>query len=151
SWFVFSGTFLFAALGILPGLYIAATWSSMRLGKIRSSFRQSLAQHGQVLVPLGLMAWIVFTISFAFVKFAYVLPAISDPFGWGWNLVGISKPAGVGAANYFSLILQVIVLTVGLFWSSRVAIRISESIRQAIPMISFAGLFSLIILWLLVG
>ena len=151
SWFVFSGTFLFAAFVIFPGLFMAATWSSMRLGKIHSSFRQSLAQHSQVLVPLGLMTWIAFTISFAFVKFAYVLPAISDPFGWGWNLIGITKPAGIGAANYFSLILQVTILAMGLLWSSRVALRISESIRQAIPMLAFSGLFSLIILWLLVG
>jgi len=98
-----------------------------------------------------LMAWIEFTISFAFVKFGYVLPAVSDPLGWGWNLIGLSKTAGVGEATSFSLNLQVAILMVGLYWSSRVACRISETIRQAAPLIAFSGLFTLAMLWLLVG
>jgi hypothetical protein len=97
------------------------------------------------------MAWIAFTISFAFVKFGYVLPVVSDPLGWGWNLIGLSKTAEVGEATSFSLILQVALLMVGLFWSSRVARRISETIRQAAPLIAFSGLFTLAMLWLLVG
>jgi hypothetical protein len=42
-------------------------------------------------------------------------------------------------------------LTVGLFWSSRVALRISETIRQAAPLIAFSSLFTMAMLWLLVG
>ena len=42
-------------------------------------------------------------------------------------------------------------LMVGLFWASRVARRISESARQAAPLIAFSGLFTLAMLWLLVG
>ena len=96
SWFLFSGIFLAAALGVLPGLYAAAVWASMRLGTQKTTLRQSLAQYSQVLVPLGLLAWIAFTISFAFTKFSYVLPVVSDPLGWGWNLIGMSGAAWVG-------------------------------------------------------
>jgi hypothetical protein len=151
AWFLFSGAFLAAALGILPGLYLAATWAAARLGPARASLRQSLAHYSQVLVPLGLMAWIAFTISFAFVKFGYVLPVVSDPLGWGWNLMGISWTAGVGEATSFSLLLQVAALSGGLFWSSRVARRISENSRQAAALIGFSGLYTLGMLWLLVG
>ena len=151
TWFLFSGAFLLTALGILPGLYMGATWAANRLGKTRANLRQSLAYYSQMLVPLGLMAWIAFTISFAFVKFDYVLPVVSDPLGWGWNLIGASKTAGVGEATSYSLLLQVAVLAGGLFWSSRVARRISDSARQAAPLIAFSGLFILAMLWLLVG
>jgi hypothetical protein len=151
DWFLFSGSFLLTALGILPGLYLGATWAANRLRATHANLRQSLAHYSQVLVPLGLMAWIAFTISFAFVKFGYVLPVVSDPLGWGWNLIGLSKTAGVGEATSFSLILQVAILMVGLFWASRVACRISETIRQAAPLIAFSGLFTLAMLWLLVG
>jgi len=151
DWFLFAGVFLVTALGVLPGLYTASTWVANRLGSARASLRKSLAHYSQVLVPLGLMAWIAFTISFAFVKFGYVLPVVSDPLGWGWNLIGLSKTAEVGEATSFSLILQVALLMVGLFWSSRVARRISETIRQAAPLIAFSGLFTLAMLWLLVG
>ncbi len=151
DWFLFAGAFLITALGILPGLYVGATWAANRFGSTNASLRKSLAHYSQVLVPLGLMVWIAFTISFAFVKFGYVLPVVTDPLGWGWNLLGLTKSAGVGETTSFSLVLQVAMLTVGLFWSSRVALRISETIRQAAPLIAFSSLFTMAMLWLLVG
>lgn len=150
-WFLFAGAFLLVTLGILPGLYVVSVCISMRMGTEKTTLRKALAQYSQVLVPLGLMAWIAFTVSFAFAKFSYVLPVISDPLGWGWNLVGLSNTAWVGQSTSFSLLLQVIILTVGLFWSSRVAGRITESAKQALPLIVFSGIFSFGMLWLLVG
>lgn len=150
-WLLFAGVFIVVALGVLPGLYIAAVWASMRLGAIKTTLRQSLAQFSQLLVPLGMMAWIAFTISFAFAKFSYVLPVISDPLGWGWNLIGMSGTSWVGQSTSFSLLLQVVLLAVGLFWASRVARRITESVKQALPLIAFSIIFSLSMLWLLIG
>jgi polyferredoxin len=151
SWFLFSGVFLTAALGVLPGLYAIAVWISMRVGTVRTTLRQALAHSSQVLVPLGLMAWIAFTVSFAFAKFSYVLPVVSDPLGWGWNLIGMTGKAWVGQTSSAILLVQVILLAVGLFWASRVARRITASNRQALPLIAFSGVFSLGMLWLLVG
>ena len=151
AWFIFSGVFLAVSLGLLPGLYAVAVWASVRMGGTKTTFRQALALHSQVLVPLGMLAWIAFTVSFAFTKFSYVLPVISDPLGWGWNLIGMSGTAWVGQTSSFSLLLQVILLGAGLFWASRVARRITQSARQAMPMIAFSGIFSLGMLWLLVG
>jgi hypothetical protein len=136
---------------ILPGLFGGSTWLSNRFGKLKTSFRKALAYYSQVLVPLGLMGWIAFTISFAFVKFAYVLPVISDPLGLGWNLLGTTGNAGVGQSTSFSLLLQVLILSVGMVWSTRVARRISESMKQAIPLIVFSGAFTVSLLWLLIG
>jgi NAD-dependent dihydropyrimidine dehydrogenase PreA subunit len=151
SWFIFAGIFLAAALGILPGLYAAAVWATLQLGSAKTSLRQALANYSQVLVPLGLLAWIAFTVSFAFAKFSYVLPVVSDPFGWGWNLIGMSGTAAVGQSTSFSLLLQVILLAVGLYLTSRVARRITQSARLALPLIAFSGVFSLGMLWLLIG
>ncbi len=151
AWWLFSGVFLAAALGLMPGLYAAAAWASLRLGAAKKPLRQALAQYSQVLVPLGMLAWIAFTVSFAFTKFAYVLPVISDPLGWGWDLIGKTGTAWVSQASSFSLLLQVVLLAVGLFWASRVARRITDSVRQAMPLIAFSGLFSLGMLWLLIG
>jgi NAD-dependent dihydropyrimidine dehydrogenase PreA subunit len=151
SWFVFAGTFLLLALAGLPGLYTLAVWASGKFDSPRTTFRKGLAHHSQVLIPLGLMAWIAFTISFAFTKFSYVLPVVSDPLGWGWNLIGMTGKAWVGQATSFNQLLVVAVLTVGLFWASRVARSIVKSARQSIPMIAFSTVFSVAILWLLVG
>ena len=151
DWFLFAGIFLIFSLVLLPGLYaLCASWAN-QLGKKRRSLQKALAYYSQALVPLGLMAWIAFTISFAFVKFSYVLPVVSDPLGWGWNLLGLQTKASVGQSLAFSLVLQVIVLAAGLFWTIRVTRRISESNRQSLPLILFSSAFTLGMLWLLIG
>ncbi len=151
SWFTFAGAFLVIALAVLPGLYALVVWASAKFSGLQITLRENLAQQGQVLVPLGLMAWIAFTISFAFTKFSYVLPVISDPLGWGWNLIGMTNKAWVGQATSFSLLLEVAVLAVGLFWSSRVARQMVNSAKQSLPMIAFSAVFTVAMLWLLVG
>lgn len=151
QWFIYVAIFLTSALVIMPGLFSIAVWFSTQLGKLKTNFRKALAYNSQVLVPLGLMGWIGFTVSFAFVKFAYVLPVISDPLGFGWNLLGIAGNAGVGQSTTFSILLQILILSVGMFWSTRVARRISVSMKQATPLIAFSGIFSITLLWLLVG
>jgi hypothetical protein len=45
------------------------------------------------LVPLGLAAWMAFTVSLVFANLSYALPVMSDPFGWGWNLLGTNDVA----------------------------------------------------------
>jgi polyferredoxin len=151
GWLIFAGSFLLIGLGLLPGLYVLAVWIGARLDRSPSSLRTALAHASPALVPLGLMAWIAFTISFALSKAGYVLPVLSDPLGWGWNLLGVSSQALVGQTTSFSLMLQVSVLTLGLFWSVRVARRISASVRQALPIAGFAFAFTLAMSWLLVG
>jgi hypothetical protein len=151
QWFLFSGIFLGLALVLLPALYASAVWLSDRLERQKTDLRKSLAHYSQVLVPLGLMAWIAFTVSFAFTKFSYVLPVVSDPLGWGWNLIGMTGLANVGQTTSLNLLIQTIVLAAGLFWSSRVAFRISATLKSALPLIAISGIFSLAMLWLLVG
>ncbi len=151
AWFLFAGLFLLIALAIIPGIYTFAVWISKKLGNQDVSLKKSLAHQSQVLVPLGLMAWIAFTISFALAKFSYVLPVISDPLGWGWNLLGAVAKPWVGQSTSFSLLLQIIVLAIGLFWSSRVAFKITRSRKQALPMIAFSVFTTIGMLWLLIG
>ena len=151
KWFLFAGIFMVSALILLPGFYASCVSWAHKLSKEQRTLQKALAHYSQVLVPLGLMAWIAFTISFAFVKFGSVLPVISDPLGWGWNLLRLQTKVGVGQSSTFVQILQVIVLAAGLFWTTRVTRRISESNRQSLPLILFSSVFTLAMLWLLIG
>ena len=151
SWRVYAGLFLAAALVFLPAVFAAAVWLSRRLGKGEGSFQSALAMYGQALVPLGMMAWIAFTVSFALSKFSCGLPVLFEPFGWGWHLPGAVAVSGVGGVSALSLVSQVSVLAVGLSWSSRVARRVASSLRAAVPVIGFTGMLCLGMLWLLVG
>ena len=154
AWWLFAGAFLLLTLAVLPGLYAMAVWAGQKMAGAKESFRTALARQGQALVPLGLLAWMAFTVSFAFVKFGYILPVLSDPLGQGWNLFGTAGAAGVGEATPFSLMLQVALLGLGLFWACRVAGRTAGpkgSLRLAAPLIVFSSLFTLAMAWLLVG
>jgi ferredoxin len=149
SWWAFSGGFLLLALVILPAMFILAVWLSARLAHPQLDLRQTLAHRSQVLVPLGLMAWIAFTISFALTKAGTIPSVLSDPLGWGWNLFGMAGQAGTGQVTLLSLTVQAVVLAVGLAWSCRVARRISASLREALPLAVFAFFFNSTMLWLL--
>jgi hypothetical protein len=40
------------------------------------------------LIPLGLALWAAFFVDTVLVNFTFILMTFSDPFGWGWNLLG---------------------------------------------------------------
>ncbi len=151
SWWAFAAGFLTLALLLMPGFYAVCVWLADRWSRQRTPLRQSLAHYGQVLVPLGLMAWIAFTISFAFTKFNYVIPVLSDPLGFGWNILGAAGKAWVGENTQLSMLAQTLLLGGGTLWTARVAGRISADFRRGLPMILFAIVFNLCMLWLLVG
>lgn len=148
-WWAFAGGFLLLALVFLPALFILAVWLSARQEPSPLSLRRTLAHHSQVLVPLGLMAWIAFTISFALTKAGTIPAVLSDPLGWGWNLFGTAGQSGASQITPLSLTLQAGALAVGLVWSCRVARRISSSLRKALPLAVFAFIFTSIMFWLL--
>lgn len=77
------------------------------------------------LVPMGLFAWIAFSLAFLFVNGSYILMVLNDPFGWGWNLFGLQGLAWTPVMTGWLPLLQAIVLAGGVAISSYVAYRIS--------------------------
>jgi len=150
QWLAFALSFLALAAGALPGLYAAA----VVLGGGRSSswkgFKQRLGENATLLLPLGLFAWIAFTVSFALPKLSYVLIVLSDPLGQGWNLLGAAWPLWNPGTAAFSPILQVVLLMAGLFLAVKTAAR-GQNRRMTTSLSLFALGFSLAMLWLLIG
>jgi len=77
------------ALGVLPLLF----WLLTSLGLVLSrqtevttaaAFQQSLP----AVLPLGIAMWAVFFVDTLMSNFTFVLMTLSDPFGWGWDLLG---------------------------------------------------------------
>jgi polyferredoxin len=146
EWLLYALAFLVFAGLVLPGLYALA----VRLGGPAANFRQSLAQSSRPLLPLGLAAWVAFTISFAFAKISYVLPVISDPLGRGWDLFGTASIHFAPDVSLLSPLLQAAVLLGGLVWTGRVAAR-DQAPRRALAVQGFALLVTLSLMGLLIG
>jgi hypothetical protein len=96
-----------------------------------------------------------FTLSFVLVNSSYAWPVLSDPFGWGWNLLGT---AGIKWTPYlpgFVPYLQTPILIGGLVVAIGLALRTArqhdQSPRAALPVIAFCSAFVLVMLWLDLG
>ncbi|RPI30194.1 MAG: 4Fe-4S binding protein [Chloroflexota bacterium] len=156
AWFGYAAGLLGLNLVVLPGLFALAVWSGQKWAGFSGALRRAIANHAQALLPLGLCAWIAFTISFAFPKANYVLTVLSDPLGWGWNLFGTADLAWMPDVSAFSPALQAGLLLLGLVWSGRVIRDLTHSndkssLRQALPLLGFCLAYSLALLWLLIG
>jgi hypothetical protein len=161
GWFVYAAGFLLVALVLLPGLF----WLMVRAGyhltqggqqQQRRSVRQDFVAQAYSLVPLGLAAWVAFSLGFVFANITYIGPALSDPFGWGWNLLRTAGWNWTPLLTGVTPTLQVLALVGGLWWSVRLTRRIAAEdggvpARGALPVALFNFLLTVGLLWLLVG
>jgi len=149
AWLGYAAAFLSLIFGILPAFFTLGVKIAQRFS--RSSAPQHLvAKFATSLVPLGLMFWITFSLSFVLTNASYILIALSDPFGWGWDLFGT---AGVAWQPYLTALLvpvQALTLVGGLLWSARTAQKVGAEVKASpIPVIVFCTLATLAMLGLL--
>jgi hypothetical protein len=156
-WLFYVVFFLAFVFGLLPGLFYLATWGGRVLAPTRTPLRRSFTAYAYALVPLGLAAWIAFSLSFVLTNASYILPVLSDPLGWGWDLLGTANYSWTPVFTQTIPMLQTLVLVVGLAWAGITARRIAQegnqpaAWRQAIPINLFCLLVTVGFLWLFVG
>jgi polyferredoxin len=142
-WLAFAGSLLAFTWVILPGIFFLITRT-----------RQNFTAFAKALLPLGLMAWVAFSFSFVFANISYLWPVLSDPFGWGWNLIGTANAAWTPYLSNLVPIFQVLVLVGGLYWSGFTAQKIAaaqDAPRQSWPVTGFSLAVTLILLGLLIA
>jgi len=146
AWFVYAITFLVIIFVILPGFFtlgILQTKSSLPL-------KQRFASLATALIPLGLMFWVAFSLSFVFTNATYILAGLSDPLGLGLNLFGTANIAWQPMLTSILAPAQTLALVGGLIWSARTARKAANEIQaSSIPVIAFCFIATLIMLWLL--
>ena len=79
-----------ACLGVLPlAWYLLARAGLALAGSARAAgeaFRATTA----ALIPLGLGCWMAFALATLLSMMTFVLQSLSDPFNWGWDLLGMA-------------------------------------------------------------
>jgi len=144
SWLVYAASFLLFVLVLLPGLF----WLSVRIGAwlshSRSKSKRAFINFAYALTPLGLAAWVAFSLSFVLANLSYVGAVVSDPFGWGWNLFGTATLSWTPYLTHIIPALQVAVLLGGLIWSVLIVQRLASenlprrpALVQATPVIIY--------------
>ncbi|MDX1616766.1 MAG: 4Fe-4S binding protein [Candidatus Promineifilaceae bacterium] len=156
AWLSYALVFLVATLGLLPGTF----WMAVHIGQTAAtgqrSTKQAFTAFAYALVPLGLAAWMAFSLGFILANISYVGPVLSDPFGWGWNLLGTAGWKWTPLLSGLTPGLQALVLVGGFLWSARLAVHVagedgSRPTRQAAPVVIYNLALTVGLLWLLVA
>jgi len=76
------------ALGVFPAIFTFSARTAKRLAGSRESNRAVILRLAYILVPIGIFAWIAFSLPMLMVNYGYILNVLSDPLGLGWNILG---------------------------------------------------------------
>jgi hypothetical protein len=77
------------ALVIFPALYyLAIRLAKWYAGAETITTKELFLKYAYMLVPMGLLAWIAFSVPLIMVNGSYIISVASDPLGWGMNLFG---------------------------------------------------------------
>jgi polyferredoxin len=147
AWLIYAVIFLAIILVILPGFF-RLTISPSPAG--RGAGVRAFATLSTALIPLGLMFWVAFSLSFVLTNASYILAALSDPLGLGWNLFGTVNAAWQPMLTSILAPAQTLALVGGLVWSARTARKAASEIKSSpIPVIVFCFIVTSVMLWLL--
>ena len=147
AWMIYAILFLTFIFIVLPGIF------SVGLLPAKSSvhFKQRFAALSTALIPLGLMFWVAFSLSFVLTNASYILASLSDPLGLGWNLFGTANIPWQPMLTSILAPAQTLALVGGLIWSARTAQKAANEVKtSAVPVIVFCFLTTGFMLWLLV-
>ncbi|MDL1945077.1 4Fe-4S binding protein [Chloroflexi bacterium CFX2] len=146
EWFIYAAVFLGIIFIVMPSLFALCITRFENF----SSFKKRFAILSNSLIPLGLMFWVAFSLSFVLTNASYILAALSDPLGLGWNLFGTANIAWQPMLTSILAPAQTLALVVGLVWSARTAQRsASEAGISPLPVIFYFLVTTSIMLWLL--
>ncbi len=108
------------AMVLFPGLY----YLSIRLAKWYAranavSTKELFLKYAYMLVPMGLLAWIAFSVPLIMVNGSYIISVVSDPLGWGMNLFGTAEFPWRPLWPQWVPFVQVPILFAGLYFGLR--------------------------------
>ena len=146
AWFIYAVNFLAIIFVILPGFFTLGILKT----KNTLPLKQRFASLATALIPLGLMFWVAFSLSFVLINASYIIAALSDPLGLGWNLFGTANVVWQPMLSSILAPAQTLALVGGLIWSARTAQKAANEIRtSSISVIAFSFILTLVMLWLL--
>ena len=146
TWFMYALVFLTLIFGILPGFFALGILQT----NSRTPFKQRFISLSTALIPLGLMFWVAFSLSFVLTNVSYILAALSDPLGLGWNLFGTANTVWQPMLTTFLGPAQTLALVGGLIWSARTAQKTANEVHVlSVPVIAYCFVLTSVMLWLL--
>jgi ferredoxin len=154
------GIFWGLSLAVTPSVFFLFTGASKLASGVRSvPLKKLFIDFSYELIPLALMAWIAFSIPLLLVNWSYIVNALLDPVGLGWNVFSGLYVPWTPLIPAVIPYLQSIVLAVGLAYSIKYSYRLAKqnfpegkaALKAFLPQVVFLTFVSMIFLWLFMG
>jgi len=149
-----------AALVAMPAGWYGLSRLARRLAASQKvSVRELFIRYSYMLVPVGLLAWIAFSLPLIMLNWTHITSSLSDPLGWGWNLFGTAEqhwsPLFPEWIPYLQVPLLLIGLTVALIRGGTIARDLfpdrSAALRSLLPHGLACAAITVVLLRLFVG
>jgi hypothetical protein len=157
---LYAGMLWTGALLLVPALWFAAA----ALGRLLSGSREVptrmlFLRYAYVLVPIGLCAWIAFSFPLILVNGTHIIATVSDPMGWGWDLIGATHIPWAPLWPEYMAYVQIPILLVGLVYGLKrgfaIGMELYQDARQAtrslVPTAVAGSIVTLVFLYLFTG
>src|SRR3989337_2811908 len=141
AWFIYASIFLAIIFVILPGFFALGILQT----KSMTPLKQRFASLATALIPLGLMFWVAFSLSFVLTNASYIIAALSDPLGLGWNLFGTANAVWHPMLTSILAPAPTLALVGGLIWSARTAQKAANEVKvSSVPVVIYCFITTLI-------
>jgi hypothetical protein len=104
-----------SALLIVPGLFLLVAKGAHRLAGAKINSRLLTLRLAYILIPVGIFAWIAFSLPAIMVNYGYIISVFSDPLGLGWDLLGTADTHFKALIPDWIPVIQGVVLLAGLY------------------------------------
>lgn len=160
GWFIFVGLHSFTALLGIPGFFFIFVYLSKKIsGNREISLKKIFTNFSYTLVPIGLGIWMAFSVGIILPNGSYLMHILSDPFAWGWNLLGTAgfpwTPVFTNLMGYIQgivlLIFYLLALAFGFRLSKQTYPELTQAKRGWIPILVFLTIITGAFLWLFLG
>ena len=104
-----------AALLIVPGFFMLIAKGARLLAGVKIDSRILILRLAYILIPVGIFAWIAFSLPTIMVNYGYIISVFSDPLGLGWDLLGTADAHFKALIPDWIPVIQGLVLLAGLY------------------------------------
>ena len=116
AFWVYLGGLWGSALVVFPALFLLAGKGAQLMTGKAVPYKALTLRLAYILIPVGIFAWIAFSLPTILVNHNYILVVLSDPLGLGWDLFGTAEaPFDPFLADWIPMI-QGAVLLAGLYF-----------------------------------
>jgi hypothetical protein len=105
-----------SALVLFPGVFMLTVRGARWLSDEAVDDQMLTLRLAYTLIPVGIFAWIAFSLSSIMINYNYVLNVLSDPLGLGWDLLGTAKVPFMPFIPEWIPPIQGIILLTGLYF-----------------------------------